>query len=127
MLFIGRSSFSGGSALFLFNFFGLSLCFRCPAGANPSCRSGSSLGGLLAIVLSFVLLKLALFKTFCYSLAKHFCNEGDRFCSIIICRNHIINVGGVATSINHCDYGTVEAVGFLDSVDLFLYVNYEEC
>ena len=85
-----------------------------------------SVGTGLSLLRLLLLFELALFGTFGDSAAHGIEHYGNRFGGIVICRDNVINVGRITTSVYHCKYGDAQALGLFYRIRLLLYVNDEQ-
>ena len=76
-----------------------------------------------------VLLELPLAEAFLDGLAEDVHHEFNRLGGVVIGRYHIINRGGIATCVNHCDYRNVQTdslfncIGFLLNIPVIAMVD----
>ena len=84
-----------------------------------------SVGTGLSLLRLLLLFELALFGTFGDSAAHGIEHYGNRFGGIVICRDNVINVGRITTSVYHCRYYLADPVATamtLSQADIFLLV-----
>ena len=78
---------------------------------------------LLGLLLFF---ELSLLETLADGAAHGVEDHSDRLGRIVICRDNVINVGWITTSIYHCKYGNIQSLGLLHGVGLLLHVHDEQ-
>ena len=79
--------------------------------------------GLLGLLLLF---QLALLGAFGNGGAHGLYDHRDGFGCIVVCRDHVINVGRITTSVYHGKNGDAQSFGLLHGVGLLLYVHDEQ-
>ena len=78
---------------------------------------------LLGLLLFF---ELTLLEALADGTAHGVEDHSDRLGRIVICRDNVINVGWITTSIYHCKYGNIQSLGLLHGVGLLLHVHDEQ-
>ena len=78
---------------------------------------------LLGLLLFF---ELSLLEALADGAAHGVEDHSDRLGRIVICRDNVINVGWITTSIYHCKYGNIQSLGLLHGVGLLLHVHDEQ-
>ena len=78
---------------------------------------------LLGLLLFF---ELTLLEALADGTAHGVEDHSDRLGRIVICRDNVINVGRITTSVYHCKYGDAQALGLFYRIRLLLYVNDEQ-